>query len=260
MCLAVVAWKVHPRFPLVLAANRDEFYARGAARAGWQAGSPEFWGGRDLEAGGTWLGLDRSGRWALVTNYRDPSERKPGAPSRGQLPLAYLAGGAAPAAFAGELALHASAYAGFNLLAGDRDSLAWYSNRGGPPQSLAPGVYGLSNRLLDTPWPKLLRARRALEASLALDEADAIREALFALLLDPSPAPDDQLPQTGVPLEWERRLSPVFIQSPEYGTRVSTVLIREAEGRMLAEERAHVPAGPPVQTLIHPISAIPPAI
>jgi uncharacterized protein with NRDE domain len=242
MCLIVVGWRVHPDYPLLVAANRDEFYARPTALADSWAEAPHIIAGRDLEAGGTWLGITRSGRFAALTNVREPGAA-PGLHSRGRLPRDFLAGSQDPADYVGQLAL--GEYAGFNLLAGDGKELWYCSNRGAPPVALAPGIYGLSNHLLDSPWPKLLTARQRFAAALARMPE---REPLFAILADDEIVPDDELPATGVPLDWERRLSAIFIHSDNYGTRASTVVLQSAAGAITFEERSFGPRGQPLQS------------
>ena len=238
MCLILLAWQVHPAFPLVVAANRDEFFARPAAAAGPWPGEPGLWGGRDLEAGGTWLAVRDDGRFAAVTNVREPGAPQ-GTRSRGTLPRDFLVGAQTPEGYAHALA--GQDLSGYNLLLSDREALWWCSNRADAPRRLAPGVYGLSNRQLDTPWPKVVKAKaRFTEALKALPDLAPC----FDLLADPSPAPDAALPDTGVPLAWERILSSVFIQSPTYGTRASTVLTRDRDGRFQVEERRFGAEGP----------------
>jgi uncharacterized protein with NRDE domain len=224
MCLIVFAWQVVPGMPLVAAGNRDEFYERPAASAGWWDDHPQVYAGKDLRAGGTWIGVSREGRFAAITNIRAPSEKRDDAPSRGALVANYLKGQASPEEYVEQISRGAHQFNGFNLLVGNRNSLIWYSNRGqedarnGKP--LAPGIYGLSNELLDSPWPKVVRTK-AQFASLLCQGAP--EEAYFEMLADTTRAPDCRLPKTGVSLEWERLLSAVCIESPEYGTRASTV-------------------------------------
>lgn len=220
MCLIVLAWQVHPEYPLVLAANRDEFYNRATAPARFWPEAPAVLAGRDLVAGGTWLGVTRYGRFAALTNFREPAAAK-GERSRGLLVSHFLQGNDAPMDYAGAVMAEASHYGGFNLLLGDGDELVVLSNRGTAPRRLAPGVYGLSNHLLDTPWPKVARARAELQAQLAAPTVDG----LMQLLAHDAAAPDEALPETGVGLAMERLLSPLFIRSPHYGTRASTVLL-----------------------------------
>jgi uncharacterized protein with NRDE domain len=239
MCLALIALDAHPDFAVVIAANRDEFHARPAAPADWWA---EGWlAGRDLEAGGTWLGVARDGRYALLTNVREPRRHVPGAPSRGALVPGLLASGAAPAdALAAALAA-AAGHNGFNLLTGDAHGAHWGSNRAGQPLPLARGIAGLSNAALDTPWPKVERTRAGLAAWCASGTDGTAR--LFDLLRDDRVAPDDALPATGVPLDWERRLSAPFIVGERYGTRCTTVVTIGRDGAVSFIERRFDAAG-----------------
>jgi uncharacterized protein with NRDE domain len=235
MCLLVLAWRNHPRYRLVLAGNRDEFHARPAAPAAWWDDPAGLLAGRDLEANGTWLGVTRDGRVGVVTNYRELGERLARAPSRGGLIPDFVRSGAAPAEFLAALAAGAQAYAGFNLLAADARTLGYYSNRDGAPRLLAPGIYGLSNRLLDTPWPKLTRVRAGFAERIAAGRVD--EEELVALLADRTPADAPDLPHTGLTLELERALSAPFIVTPTYGTRCSTVVTVDETGRGAFYER-----------------------
>jgi uncharacterized protein with NRDE domain len=242
MCLILLAWRAHPDYPLVVAANRDEFFSRRTAAADFWDDAPEVLAGRDLESGGTWLGITRTGRFAALTNYRDPSRNKPGAPSRGELVSRFLTGNMAPQAYLSELESGADRYNGFNLIFGDQDGLWCFSNCGEGEQLLAPGVYGLSNHLLDTPWPKVARGKSALGAALQAlpDEAP-----LFGLLRDDRIAPDEALPRTGISLEWERLLSAAFVRSPQYGTRSATVLLRGKAGTLRFVEQTYLPDAVP---------------
>jgi uncharacterized protein with NRDE domain len=244
MCLLVIAWRVHPRYPLVVAANRDEFHERpAAALARWPA-PLEILGGRDLRAGGTWLGLDRARRFGVVTNFRELQPPKPGAPSRGALIPQYLESTLTPPQFLAALAPRADAYSGFNLLLADGESLWYGCNRAQPfARALVAGVYGLSNEFLDTPWPKLERVRRGFEAWLG-KPAGAASVELFELLEDRTRVTDDaQLPAGGVSREWERALSAPFVEHPDYGTRSSTVMLHEADGATYLAERRFDPRG-----------------
>lgn len=238
MCLIALAWQVHADYPLLVAANRDEFHARPSAPARFWPETPALLAGRDLAAGGTWLGVTRTGRFAALTNYRDPQAPK-GKKSRGLLVSDFLQAEADPLAYAEAVVAAGEQYGGFNLLLGTPRELVVVSNRGMPPRRLAPGVYGLSNHLLDTPWPKVAKARRALQAELAAPSA----EGLLALLADAEPAADAELPDTGVGPAMERLLSPLFIQSPQYGTRASTALLLGRE-RIRFVEQAFAAAGP----------------
>lgn len=239
MCLALVAIATHPRYPLVVAANRDEFHHRPAAAAHWW---PEGWlAGRDLGAGGAWLGVTRYGRWGLVTNVREPTRHDPAAPSRGALVPTFLrAGGDSASAVAATIASAGSSN-GFNLVGGVRDQAAWGSNRSANVRVLPAGISGLSNAQLDTPWPKLRRATAALQGWCLA--ADASLDRLVDLLGDRTLAPDDELPATGVSLAWERVLSAPFIVSEAYGTRCSTVLTIDRDGRVGFVERSFAPDG-----------------
>lgn len=223
MCLILWSWQQHPECPLVLAANRDEFYDRPTAPADFWPEAPQVLAGRDLVGGGSWLGVTGTGRWAAITNFRDPSEPPHGGPSRGWLVRDYLLGATEPEPYLREVESRAAAYAGFNLLVGNRRELWYFGNRQGVIRSLSPGLYGLSNGLLDTPWPKVTLGKRALAEALAAP-AGPDPEGLFSLLADRSRPPDHHLPATGVSREWERILSSRFIVSPSYGTRSSTVL------------------------------------
>ena len=236
MCLILLAHDAHPRYRLVVAANRDEFYARPAAPAAWWPDAPGVLAGRDLRGGGTWLGITRAGRFAAVTNFRETAPVAPDAPSRGHLVGGFLRGADAPEAYLRALAARAGEYAGFNLLVGDGEDLRWLSNRGGAARALEAGVYGLSNALLDTPWPKVARGKAGLAAALA-GGGEVDPGALFRVLWDAEPAPDAHLPDTGVGLERERMLSPPFIRGAEYGTRASTVLLVGRDGRVGFVER-----------------------
>jgi uncharacterized protein with NRDE domain len=233
MCLIVFAWHTHPDYPLVVAANRDEYLERPAAPAHWWPEAPELLAGRDLEAGGSWMGLTRGGRFAAITNYRDPSQRLAGAPSRGRLVRAALDSGDDTLATLRAIAADSPHYAGFNLLVSDGDSLGLHESTTGAVRLLEAGIYGLSNHLLDTPWPKLARAREALTAALPAmpDESRVLR-----LLRDTTPAADLHLPETGLSLEWERWLSPAFIRAPGYGTRCSSLVLIGRDGRTRLHE------------------------
>lgn len=233
MCLIALAFRVHPGLPLVVAANRDEWRDRPTAPLAFWLDAPEILAGRDLAAGGTWMGVTRGGRFAAVTNYRDPSERRSMPRSRGSLVTdALLADD--PEAFLRSLG--PNEYAGFNLLVGDAHRLFYYGSREGTFREVSPGAHALSNHLLDEPWPKVLRAREAVDGTP--DD-----ERLFAMLSDSVAAPDAELPDTGVGIEWERRLSPALIAGVDYGTRSSTVLRLDAAGSIRMEERTRDAAG-----------------
>lgn len=233
MCLILAAWQAHPRYPLVIAANRDEFFRRSAAPAHWWPAQPDLLAGQDLEAGGTWLGVSRSGRFAALTNFRDPSSHRAGTPSRGQLVAGFLATSHTVVDALADLAQGSDAYNGFNLMLYDGKEFGVYESVGKTGHILGPGVYGLSNHLLDTSWPKVDQAKSRLARALHLlpDE-----HALIQLLRDDRPAADEKLPQTGVSLEWERLLSSAFIRANGYGTRCSTIVLFGHDGEVSFNE------------------------
>jgi uncharacterized protein with NRDE domain len=239
----VLAWQVHPHYRLLLAANRDEFHARAAAPfAKWP--DEEILAGRDLVAGGTWLGVDPQRRFGVVTNFREGPATQAAAPSRGRLIADYLRSHESAQSFVAGLESSASAYAGFNLLLGDEQELWYASNRARDfARPLPPGVYGLSNRLLDTPWPKLTRVRHRFEAWLE-NAAQANARELLAMLNDrtPSDTTDDAYPADLAP-EWRRALSAPFVLHPVYGTRCSTVVLLATNGALHVIERRFDAAG-----------------
>ncbi len=238
MCTLLFAWRVDAERPLIVAANRDEFYERKAAPAHAWADAPQVFAGRDLQAGGTWLGVTREGRFAALTNVREPGVPTPaGAASRGGLVADFLRGDQTPADYMTGVA--AQDYAGFNLVVADRGALWYLSNRSGPPRALAPGVYGLANAGLDTPWPKVTRGRSGLAALVATGTVTTA--ALLGLLADTRPAADAELPDTGVGLMMERLLSPLFIASPAYGTCCSSAVVIHRDGAVEFCERTSNP-------------------
>jgi uncharacterized protein with NRDE domain len=253
MCIAVIAWHSHPDYPLIVASNRDEFYVRSTRPAAWWGQSVSLLAGRDEEAGGSWLGINRNGRFALLTNVRAPAERNPHAPTRGGLVVTALQAGEDVGRWLMATSQRAQPYNGFNLLVGDAlalrngravnaPSLHYYSNRiDTGPRRLAPGIYGLSNAFLDSPWPKVVRTVAAFATGIA-QKVDT--ESLFRLLADRQPARDSALPQTGVPLDWERALSAVQIRANGYGTRASTVITVRRDGVVSFIERSFDPVDP----------------
>ena len=241
MCLIALAWQARPDLSLVVAANRDEWRDRPAEGARWWADHPSIFAGRDLQAGGTWMGVTRDGRFAAVTNFRDPSDKRSTARSRGELVSGFLLSREAPEPFLAALHARSRDYNGFNLIVGDGKSLWYYGSREGEARAIAPGVHALSNHLLDEPWPKVVRAREAMAAALSQGTDPA--PVLFELLSDPRGAPDAELPETGVGLEWERRLASPLITGADYGTRASTVVTIAANGRVAFEERARAASG-----------------
>jgi uncharacterized protein with NRDE domain len=239
MCILLIGNEVHPRYSLVLAANRDEFYVRPTALAAFWDEDPRILAGRDLVRGGTWLGVTTGGRIAALTNYRNPADMHHAGPTRGLLPLDFLRGDESGGEYMERIRGAAESYPGFNLIAGLPNDLFYFSNRGAGPEPLMPGVHGLSNHLLNTKWPKVTRSVAALDAVMA--EKEFIEDDIFDILSDTVIAPDDQLPDTGVGIEWERVLSPPFIASPSYGTRCSTVILIDRTDRVRFTERTFVP-------------------
>jgi len=235
MCLILFAYRAHPAYRLVVAANRDEWFRRPTAPAAFWADAPDILAGRDLEQGGTWLGVTRHGRFAAITNFRDPGSHRADAPSRGGLVSAFLLADIAPATYLEQLRPKAPAYNGFSLLVGDGASLGYLSNREDKVRNLGPGIYGLSNHLLDVQWPKVEIGKKRLATWL---DDDCGPEALLALLDDTRAAPDAALPRTGVTIEWERRLSSLRIVGEGYGTRSSTALVIGISGEMRFLERS----------------------
>jgi uncharacterized protein with NRDE domain len=242
MCLILFAHQADSRYPLVVAANRDEFYQRPTSRSGWWEDAPNLLAGKDLQAGGTWMGVNRKGEFAALTNFRDPVHIDPEAPSRGDLVKDYLLGNWSAEGYLQALLPKAAAYNGYNLLLSEGSHLFWQSNYSDKWGKVAAGFHGLSNHLLDTDWPKVAKGKAALEAWSA--NGGGVEE-LFSLLQNTEIAPDPELPETGVSLEWERLLSPMFIESPTYGTRVSTVVMKDNQGALYWEERSFHPQGEP---------------
>lgn len=244
MCLIVIGWQIDARYPLAVAANRDEFFARPTATLAWWSDAPDILAGRDLQDGGTWLGMTRNGRFAAITNYRDPARTKPSPPSRGRLVSDFLAGRETPGDYLRRIEPLAQTCNGFNLLVADTNELYWYSNMSNEMRQLEPGIYGVSNHLLDTPWPKLLSAKRAFAAALpALPTTDK----LFSLLRDETLHPDEVLPRTGVSLELERKLSAIFVKTNGFNTRSSAVLWRDNAGKISFDEQTWLEDGSPGQ-------------
>jgi uncharacterized protein with NRDE domain len=246
MCLILFAHRVHPAYRLVVAANRDEWFERPTAPAGFWADASEVFAGRDLEHHGTWLGVTTTGRFSAITNFRDPGNHRPDAPSRGRLVSDFLRSSSTPVAYLERLRPRAAAYNGFSLLVGDADSLYYFSNREGEIRGLQPGVYGLSNHLLDVPWPKVRLGKTRLAGHLD-DGVDP--DGLLALLSDTGVAADEELPRTGVPLEWERSLSALRILAEGYGTRSSTALLIGADGEVCFVERSFDQRGQALATV-----------
>lgn len=241
MCVLFLAFKQHQSHPLILLANRDEYYSRPTLAAGEWDDSPDIFGGRDLLCGGTWLAVSRDGRFGAVTNFRDPNARA-GTISRGRLVADYLRSDAGPAEFLEDISPAAPDYSGFNLIVGEvssrRTKVCYFSNRGGQITDLKPGIYGLSNHLLDTPWPKVRTGKARLGNLLRAQETGEDR--LFEILADETLADDRDLPSTGLPPKTEKALSAIFIKTPGYGTRSSALLRFDRDLEWKLEERVWI--------------------
>ena len=236
MCLILFSYLTHPAYRLILAANRDEFYDRPTGALAYWPDHPEILAGRDLKGNGTWLGVSRTGKIAAITNYRDPAALMPNAPSRGILIRDYLAGHSSARNYLEAVSQNGQRYNGFNLIAGDMGGLYYTSNRSPGVQQLGRGIYGISNHLIDTAWPKVQRGK-----TLLLDQFNGRQkinaEKVLDILADRWQPPDAELPETGVGLEWERILAPRFIVSPDYGTRSSSVVLIDQSGQVTFIER-----------------------
>jgi uncharacterized protein with NRDE domain len=237
MCLIFFAINNHPTYKLILAGNRDEFYSRKTTAATFWNDHPEIIGGRDLEANGMWLGMTRQGRISFITNYRDIQNIKHGAPSRGLLVSDYLENSSTPDAYLQSIRPQAEIYNGFNLIVGDVNGLWYLSNYQKGFAKIADGFHGLSNHLLETPWPKIVRGKEMLRPILARPSIDI--NDLMEALRDTTRAEDDKLPDTGIGLERERVLSSMFIKSPGYGSRCSTVILVDRANKVTFSERTY---------------------
>ncbi len=251
MCLIAIAWQTSPRYPLALIANRDEFHARPAASAGFDPEFADVYGGRDLQAGGSWLLVSTHRRLAAVTNVRTGLRPPPAPRSRGALVRDFASGNASAAGFAEALRDTAAEHGPFNLLLCDGDALQFVTNHPRfATHAVAPGVHAMSNGAFDAPWPKATLATDALSAwlggDMAPDDPAAAVAPLFAALADTTRAPDALLPDTGVGLALERHLSPPFVADPEYGTRCSSVVLASANGGLLFAERRFGPDAQPL--------------
>jgi uncharacterized protein with NRDE domain len=237
MCLIFFSLKQHPTYKLIVAANRDEFYNRQTAAAGFWKDYPNIVGGKDLEANGTWMGMTKSGKISMLTNYRDPKNINPNAPSRGQLVSDYLEQNILPEDYLKQIEPKAQAYNGFNLLVGNSEEFYYLSNYQTGIDKVTIGLHGLSNHLLETPWPKVKSGKQKFE--LLLTSESITSQKLFEFLYDGERATDDQLPDTGIGLERERALSSMFIKSPGYGSRCSTVILIDQENHVEFSERVY---------------------
>lgn len=237
MCLIFLALKQHPTYKLIIAANRDEFYNRQTAAADFWKDQPNIVGGRDLEANGTWMGMTKSGKISMLTNYRDPANINPKAPSRGHLVSDYLEQDVSPEVYLKKIEPKAAAYNGFNLLVGTPEEFWYLSNYKTGIDKVTTGLHGLSNHLLETPWPKVQTGKQKM-AEL-LKSKNITSQLLFEFLYDGERAGDDQLPDTGIGLERERALSSMFIKSPGYGSRCSTVILIDQDNNVEFSERVY---------------------
>ncbi len=237
MCLIFFSIKRHSTYKLIIAANRDEFYNRQTAAADFWKDYPNIVGGRDLKANGTWMGMSKSGKISMLTNYRDPKNINPDAPSRGQLVSDYLEQNIASEDYLKSIESKAGVYNGFNLLVGNSEGFYYLSNYKTGINKVTNGLYGLSNHLLETPWPKVEKGKQKLE--LLLKSESITSQKLFEFLYDGERATDDQLPDTGIGLERERALSSMFIKSPGYGSRCSTVILIDQENTVEFSERVY---------------------
>jgi uncharacterized protein with NRDE domain len=242
MCLILFSYRLHPDYRLILAANRDEFYRRSTAPLNYWAEHPDVLAGKDLQGNGTWLGVTRTGRIAAVTNYRDPITHRQNGPSRGILVSNFLTGNSAPRPYLQAVSEIGHNYNGFNLIAGDDSGLYYCSNRAAGIRKLKPGFYGISNHLLDTPWPKVIKGKSRLQGQL-MGKEKIEPEKIWTILADRSLAADAELPDTGVGLAWERTLSPLFITSRDYGTRSSSIVLIEESGQITIMERTFLNSG-----------------
>ena len=243
MCLAVIAYRSHPDWPIVIVANRDEFHDRPSTAMHVWDSEPQVLAGRDLRAGGTWLGLNARSEIALLTNVREPGRFSPGALSRGKLVESFLLGSTSASSFADQAVLGSNIYNGYNLLVMDATEAFVVSNRPEPNViRLEPGIHGLSNASLNTPWPKLTRTTEAVR-SLFHPHTDPDPQRLIKVLQDDIPPPESEIPQTGLSPERERLLASPFIRSLDYGTRCTTILMRHRSGMTLAQELRYLPEG-----------------
>jgi len=260
MCLIVVAWRAHRDYPLIVAANRDEFFARPTLPAHWWTETPDLLAGRDERRGGTWFGVTKHGRIAMVTNYREPPSGPPAPQSRGALVGEFLKTDVAAPDYQRQIAERRAEYDGFNLIAGDRDSLWFLGKREPAPRELGAGIHGMSNGDLDAPWPKVLKGKRALQDCLERagvsprpsgERGNVLIDSLFSMLADRLPAAVGDLPDTGVGRDLEHKLSPVFVHLDGYGTRSSTVVLLDRHGLLHFHERSFDATGNPAGDSAH---------
>ncbi len=238
MCLIIFSYKQHPYYRLIVASNRDEFYERPTQSLEFWKENPHILAGRDLKNKGAWIGVSKTGKIAFITNFRDSSPQKGNAPSRGRLVSDFLENKEPSVMYLDQLAASDDVYNPFNLVVGDFSDLLYYSNRGGGIQKLGPGLFGLSNHFMDTPWPKVETGKRNIQNLLSAGDFEV--EEIFNILNDRSCSPDSMLPDTGIGIEGERMLSPLFVTSDIYGTRTSSVILIENNGNTGFYERTYV--------------------
>lgn len=236
MCLIAFAYRQHKEYPLIMIANRDEFYARPTQTLGFWSDQPDILAGRDLEQMGTWLGINRNGHLAALTNYRDGSAQMDGKLSRGELTRGLLESNSPVMPQLSEISCSSDQYAGFNLLAGDHSGLYYLNHFDKDPNQLSPGLYGVSNAVLNSPWPKTQYLKERLRQVMEHNPGEIDPETLTELLMSNQEAPDEQLPDTGISKEWEKHLSACFIKLPTYGTRASSVILQRKDGTTLFRE------------------------
>ena len=242
MCLLLIANKIHPDYKLIVAANRDEFYSRPTTPAEFWKDHPGLLAGKDLEAGGTWLGITKSGRFSAITNFRDfHNPIKENAPSRGKLTTDFLLGDQDRPTYTKSLQENSADYNGFNLIYGIKDDLCYYSNQTNLEIKLEKGIYGISNAMLDTPWYKVKKSKKRF-AEIIKEEKSLI-ESLFGLMNDKETADDKSLPDTGIGKESEKALSSIFIKTEKYGTRCTTVLLIDKNDKVNFIEMTYHPEG-----------------
>lgn len=235
MCLIVFSYRTHPKYELIVAANRDEFYKRPTREAHFWENYPELLAGKDMEAGGTWMGISKDGRFGALTNYRDLNNLKQNPPSRGELVTNYLAQKTNTTSYLKSIRHKSPLYNGFNLLLSDEEDMYHFSNHTMEVSVIEPGIHGVSNAVLDTPWTKLEQAKNDLKIATSSETVDT--EDLFKLLTNDLPAPDKDLPETGLSYELEKVVSSIFIKSENYGTLCSTLLLSDYDGNVEYIER-----------------------
>jgi len=239
MCLILFAYRNHPDYSLILAANRDEYYRRPTEPLGFWRDNESILAGRDLEGMGTWLGINRNGKWSALTNFRGSASPPPSPPSRGDLVRGYIEGTETPATYLERIRDLGRRYNGFNLVVGDSEGVFYYTNQADSIHRFEPGIYGISTCLLGVEWPKIAKGKAGMAHRMA-EGREIAAEDFFELLQDRTIPPEDEIPRTGIDRNWERTLSPLFIESEAYGTRSSSVILIETAGKVTFLERTHL--------------------